>query len=86
MISLLLSAALMAGEPAAATAAQAAPAAKTEKAAKPNKDGLICKKEPVLGSRMPTRVCMTQADWDARQAQDRELVEQAQRNKPLQSN
>ena len=86
MISLLLSAALMAGEPAAATAAQAAPPAKAEKAAKPNKDGMVCKKEPVLGSRMPTRVCLTQADWDARQAHDREMVEQAQRNKPLVSN
>ena len=52
----------------------------------PNKDGLICRKEAVIGSRMKTRTCMSQEQWDARAADDRELVEQAQRNKPLQSN
>ena len=86
MISLVLAAVLMAGAPAAADAAPAAAPAKAAKAETPNKDGLVCRKEPVLGSRMKTRVCLTQAEWDQRQAQDREMLEQAQRGKPLQSN
>ncbi len=85
MISLVLAAALFAAaEPAAAPAA--ATPAKAAKVEKPNKDGLICRKEPTLGSRMKTRTCMTQEQWDARAAEDRDMVEQAQRNKPMQSN
>ena len=77
MISLVLAAALFAaGEPAAAQGASpAAPPAKAEKA---NKDGLVCRKETVVGSRLPTRVCMTQAEWDERQRQDRELARKTQ--------
>jgi len=86
MISLVLSAVLMAGAPAAAEAAPAAAPAKSEKVEKPNKDGLVCRKEPVIGSRMKSRICLTQQEWDARQAADRELLEQAQRGKPLQGN
>jgi hypothetical protein len=86
MISLVLAAALFAAaEPAAAPAAAAAPA-KSAKAEKANKDGMICRKEAVIGSRMKTRTCMTQEQWDARAVEDRDLVEQAQRNKPMQSN
>ncbi|MEW5688324.1 MAG: hypothetical protein AB1942_25685 [Pseudomonadota bacterium] len=86
MISLVLAAALFAAaEPAAAPAAAATPT-KSAKVEKPNKDGMICRKEAVIGSRMKARTCMTQDQWDARAAEDRDLVEQAQRNKPLQSN
>jgi invasion protein IalB len=87
MISFVLAAVLFAaGEPAAAPAAAAAPAPAAEKSAKPNKDGMICRKEAVAGSRMKSRICMTQADWDERQRQDREMVEKAQSVKPYQSN
>lgn len=88
MMSLLF-AALLAGAPAAdpqpatgstATPAAAAPA-KAEKANDPNK--LVCKKEPVLGSRMPTRTCMTQGEWDMRKQEGRDQVDAAQRNIPL---
>ncbi|MBW8812983.1 MAG: hypothetical protein JF588_06115 [Caulobacterales bacterium] len=85
MISLLF-AALMAGAPSADPAAAASPAAaaapaKAEKTSDPNK--LVCKKEPVLGSRMPTRTCMTQAEWDARKQDSRDQLDAAQRNIPL---
>jgi hypothetical protein len=85
MISLVFAAALFAaGEPAAAQpASTAAPPAK---AVKVNKDGLVCRKEAVAGSRMKSRICMTQAEWDDRQRQDREMVEKAQSLKPLNSN
>lgn len=87
MISLVLAAALFAaGEPAAAPAAAAAPAPAAEKSAKPNKDGLVCRKEAVAGSRMKSRICMTQAEWDQRQRDDREMVEKAQSLKPLNAN
>lgn len=87
MISLVLAAALFAaGEPAAAPAAAAAPAPAAEKSAKPNKDGLVCRKEAVAGSRMKSRICMTQVEWDQRQRDDREMVEKAQSLKPLAGN
>lgn len=86
MISLVLAAALFAAaEPAAAPAAAAAPV-KAAKVEKPNKDGLVCRKEPTLGSRMKTRTCLTQEQWDARAVEDRDLVEQAQRNQPMRGN
>ena len=84
MISLVFAAALLAGaaDP-AQTAAATTTAAKPAKADKPGKDGMVCKKEPVLGSRMKQRVCMTQADWDQRTADARADVEKAQTVKPL---
>ena len=42
----------------------------------PNK--LVCKSEPVLGSRLPVRRCRTVADIRDRQLQDRQSVEHAQ--------
>jgi len=83
MISLVLAVALMAGEPAAATATAAAPAAKAEK---PNKDGMICKKEKVVGSRMPNRICMTAEQWAQRKQDSRDELDAAQRNRPLTGN
>ncbi len=86
MISLVLAAALFAAaEPAAAPATETPPA-KSAKAEKVNKDGLICRKEAQIGSRMKSRTCLTQQQWDARAVEDRDLVDQAQRNRPLQSN
>jgi hypothetical protein len=89
MISLLF-AALMAGAPAAdpatttATTPAAASPAKTDKASDPNK--IVCRKEAVLGSRMPSRTCMTQGEWDARKTQSRDELDAAQRNIPLRGN
>lgn len=83
MISLAFAVALAAAaaDP-AATAAKEAPA----KAEKANKDGLICKKEPVLGSRMKQRICMTEDQWEQRKTDARDDLDAAQRNRPLNSN
>ena len=83
MISLILAAALLAGEPAAAAPAKAdaakSDASKPDKAKKP---ALICHKEVVLGSNLPVRVCQTQAEADQRRADSRDELENVQRNQP----
>lgn len=82
MIALALALAMMAADtPAAAEAAKAATPAKA--APTPNKDGMICVKEPTPGSRMKSRICMTKAEWDQRQRDDREMLDKAQTVKPL---
>lgn len=85
MIALVFAAALMAAAPAAGeqAAAQAAPAATPTKAAKADKNGMVCKKEAVVGSRMKTRVCLPQAEWDAREVAAKEDLDNAQRNQPM---
>lgn len=86
MISLVLAAVLLAGAPAAPESpaqAQAAAAGVPAKADKPKAGDMVCKKEPVLGSRMKSRICMTQGEWDARQAQDRQDLDKSQTQKPL---
>jgi hypothetical protein len=47
-------------------------------AAKPDKDGVVCRKEAVLGSRMKTRVCERPSQTQQRLQDDRDLVEKAQ--------
>jgi hypothetical protein len=88
MISLVFAAALLAGgaDPAAQAATgtkAAAPAGIPTKAAKADKNEMVCKREPVLGSRMKERVCMTQAEWDQRKADSRADIEKGQSVKPL---
>lgn len=81
MISLVLAAALLAaGDP---PASAPPPAAKTEK---PSKDNLICKREAVLGSRMPRKVCLTPEEWDQRQQRGADALGQAQRSQPSPGN
>ena len=86
MISLVFAAALFAaGEPAATKASDTA-TPPDAKAAKADKSAMVCRREAVIGSKLKTRICMTQGEWDERQRQDREMVEKAQSAKPLQSN
>jgi len=59
---------------AAAPVAAAAPA----KGPKVNKDGLVCHSEQVLGSRIPTRVCVTPQDAADRAQQDKMNLERMQ--------
>lgn len=77
MISLMMAMAMFAAEPAAAPAA--APAAK--KVQDPNE--MVCKREKASGSNMKVRVCMTAAQWEDRRAQDKEMLDGAQRAQPL---
>lgn len=56
--------------PAAAAPAPAAPVAEAK---------MICKNEPITGSRVGgTRVCMSKAQWDARGAANRGMIEDMQ--------
>ena len=75
LIAMLAAVTLLAdATPAAAVAAPqaAAPA--------PDADPLVCKKETVVGSRLPTKVCMHKSEADARRQHDRENLEGIQRN------
>lgn len=83
MIALVFAAALMAAAPPAGETVAQQTASKPTKA---TKSDLVCKKESVVGSRMKSRVCMTQAEWDQRAVDAKDEVDAAQRNRPLQSN
>lgn len=76
---------LVAGAPPAqpATAAPAAATAPGKAAAKPRSDETVCKREPVLGSRMKQRICLTQGEWEARKADVRADIEKVQTNQPI---
>lgn len=82
MIAAVFAIALMAAAPAAGEAAAPANATPT-KSAKPDKKDMVCKKEAVLGSRMPQRVCMSKADWDQRATDAKADTDAAQRNQPM---
>ena len=91
MISLVFAAALLTGAPAESQPAEPPPAAASApapapKAAKPARSDMICKREAVLGSRLPTRVCLTREGWDSRRAESREELTKIQRGQPYQSN
>jgi hypothetical protein len=68
--------------PAAANAPATTAAEKPENtsAPKPDKNGKICHKEAVLGSRMPVRICETPDEIASRKASAREMVDAAQRD------
>lgn len=64
LISILAAAALFAASEPAAQAeptANAAPA--SAPAAKPAKDKMVCKSEPVTGTRFGKKVCRTESEW-----------------------
>ncbi|WP_296594828.1 hypothetical protein [Phenylobacterium sp.] len=89
MIAALLSTNLLATAVLAAAAPPAEPttvapavAVAPAKKAKPEPGDTVCKRESVLGSRMKQRVCMTQADWDARRTSARDELDKAQTNMP----
>jgi hypothetical protein len=77
-------AAILAAAPAAepTTVAPAVATAPAKSKAKPEPGDTVCKREPVLGSRMKQRLCMTQADWDARRISARDELDKAQTNMP----
>jgi hypothetical protein len=83
MISVLFAAAmLLADTTAAAQPAQPAQPAKTEAAApqkaKDDPNTMVCRSEPVLGSRMPVKRCRTKGDMAAQKLEDRQAIERAQ--------
>jgi len=75
MIALMLAALVQGSAPVTSMTASNLPPAKSVQA---DKDGLVCHKEAVLGSRMKTKVCLTPAAARQRAQDDRDLVEKAQ--------
>ena len=53
--------------------------ASQETAALPDDNERICKKMPLLGSRLKKRVCATRAEWRAAEEQSQELTHRLQR-------
>jgi hypothetical protein len=51
-------------------------ASKTKAPDDPN--AIVCKSEPVLGSRLPVKRCMTKGERDMRQFEDRQALEKMQ--------
>lgn len=86
MIAIAFAAALMAAAPAAGEQAAQAGQAPPAKAAKADKADMVCKKEAVVGSRMKTRICLPQSEWDARAAQAKDDLDAAQRNQQMRGN
>jgi hypothetical protein len=82
MIAITLAATLLLADAAAQAAPPTPVVEQTGRKAKPNKDGLVCKKEAVLGSKLPTKVCMTEEQWQERKAMDRENLDKQQRFNP----
>jgi len=82
MISAILAAAVLLAETTTAAAppapAQTPPAAAPAKPSKPDRNAVVCHTERVLGSNIPTRVCVSQAQAEDRAQHDREAVEQQQ--------
>jgi hypothetical protein len=79
MIALVFSVALAAHAP-------ADPSPMMIEAPKPEKirkGDTVCRREAVVGSRMPKRICMTQAEWIERKALDRREVEKVQNIQPI---
>ena len=75
MIALLLAALFQSTAPVSSFTAPAPPKPQAEKA---DKDGVVCRKEAVLGSRMKTKICARPSDLRQRAVDDRELLDKAQ--------
>ena len=85
MIGAVFAAAILLAETTPAAGNPAAPAAATPPAPVEQKmvdrDTKVCHNEEILGSRIPKRVCYTQAESEARSQQDRQTVERLQSQK-----
>jgi hypothetical protein len=57
----------------------AAPAATAAPASKKDPNGRVCKTTPVIGSRVPSRICMTRAEWEQRTRDAKEQIGDTQR-------
>lgn len=86
MISVIFTAALLLTDAAAAPQPQAVltppVTPQTTTAATPKKvspDERVCHSTPMLGSRMPVKLCMTERQAAMRKFEDRQLIEGAQR-------
>jgi hypothetical protein len=65
--------------PATQTQAVAATAEQNAKPKKQANNALVCRNEPVLGSRLPTKRCRTQEQMAAQQQEDQANLDKMQR-------
>ena len=77
MVALLLAALFQGAAPVSSFSAPNVPATKAV-AEQPDKDGIVCRREPVLGSRMKQKVCERPSEARQRAQDDRDLVEKSQ--------
>ena len=89
MIPLML-AALLAGAPAAEPPTAKTPPVNTAEPAAatgetPKRNDIVCKREAVVGSRMPTRVCLSREDWDQRRQEGRDELKKIQQGQPFEA-
>lgn len=75
MTALLLAALFQSAAPVASFTAPNAP---KPYVGKPDENGIVCRKEAVLGSRMKTKVCHRSSDVQQRSVGDRDMVEKSQ--------
>lgn len=76
-------AAVMLAAPAFAANEPAAQAATEQAAADDSQNRMICKKQKVSGTRLSTKkVCMTAAQWEQIERDQREITERTQRQTP----
>lgn len=82
LVSLLAATMLLAdAAPAAAAPATSTPAQAGVLAA-PQKDPLVCKNQPLLGSRMAKKICMTKSEWEERRQRDKQDLDSQQKHDP----
>ena len=82
LIALLIAGAVFADStPAAASAAQAKPAA-----AEAKKSDIVCVKEEVTNSRFPRKICRSREQAALDKAENRQNLERAQAQRPLNGN
>ncbi len=81
MISMMLAAALLLAEasPAAAAAEAPAAAAPTANKVKASKEGMICRREEISGTKMKKKVCATAQEREERREMDRDALDRQQR-------
>lgn len=75
MIALILVALMQSTAPVSSMVAANPPPAADEK---PDKDGIVCRKETVLGSRLKQKVCFRPSEERARAQDDRDMLNRAQ--------
>ena len=76
---------MLAGFVSAAAFAQTATPAPTK--VKDRSQEMVCEKVEVIGSRLTSkRVCMTRAQWADARLQDRQAIERAQVQRPMNGN
>ena len=80
MTPLVLAVLLAAADPGAGQppSSQSTPASAPAKSDKPDPNKVVCRREDQAGSRVQTKRCMTQAQWDGLDEQTRQYFQDAQ--------